>query len=265
MTTSLEEGARAFGITLSPAQNDAFETYYRELVAWNARVNLTAITARDDVLVKHFLDSLSVVPVIAREAKQSPTRDLEIASRSFDSATKTVAPLRTLAMTIRVIDIGAGAGFPGIPLKIALPHLRVTLLEATGKKVAFLNHILAQLELHDAVAIQARAEDLARDAAHRARYDVAVARAVANLATLLEYALPFVRQSGVFIAQKGVDVHDEIRAAARALDILGGRVREIAPVQLPGLEPRHLVVIEKIAATPDKYPRRAGIPERKPL
>ncbi|MCI0474821.1 MAG: 16S rRNA (guanine(527)-N(7))-methyltransferase RsmG, partial [Anaerolineales bacterium] len=213
-----------------------------------------AITARDDVIVKHFLDSLSAAPVIASAAKQSPN-NLEIASSQ-----KTL-----LAMTMRLIDIGTGAGFPGLPLKIALPHLRVTLLEATGKKVAFLNHIRAQLELHDAVAIQARAEDLARDAAHRARYDVAVARAVANLATLLEYALPFVRRGGIFIAQKGVDVDDEIRAAARALELLGGRVREVVLVQLPGLEPRHLVVVEKIAVTPDKYPRRAGTPERQPL
>ena len=230
---SLADSARAFGITLTPAQDDAFETYYRELVAWNARVNLTAITARDDVLVKHFLDSLSVAPQL---------RDGQ-----------------------RVIDLGAGAGFPGIPLKIVLPHLRLTLLEATGKKVAFLKHIIAQLDLRDAVAIQARAEDLGHHAAHRAQYDVAVARAVANLATLLEYALPFVRQGGIFIAQKGVAVDEEIRAAARALDLLGGRVRDVAPVQLPGLEPRHLVVVEKVATTPDQYPRRAGIPERKPL
>ncbi|MBM3127598.1 MAG: 16S rRNA (guanine(527)-N(7))-methyltransferase RsmG [Chloroflexi bacterium] len=258
MTSPLDEGARAFGITLTPAQTDAFDTYYRELVAWNTRVNLTTITARDDVIVKHFLDSLSVAAVIASEAKQSPIRDLD-APRAASSR-KTL-----LAMTPRVIDIGAGAGFPGIPLKIALPHLRLILLEATGKKVAFLKHIITQLDLRDAVAIQARAEDLARDAAHRAQYDVAVARAVANLATLVEYALPFVRQGGVFIAQKGVEVDDEIRAAARALALLGGRVRAIAPVRLPGLEPRHLVVIEKVAATPERYPRRAGVPERQPL
>ncbi|MEW5717151.1 MAG: 16S rRNA (guanine(527)-N(7))-methyltransferase RsmG [Chloroflexota bacterium] len=271
MTISLVEGARAFGVELTPAQHDAFETYYRELVVWNARVNLTAITARDDVIVKHFLDSLSVVPMLHR---------LVIARSNLSGATISVAESKVrdeaisesrgdcfapLAMTMRLIDIGAGAGFPGLPLKIALPHLRLTLLEATGKKVAFLKHIIAQRDLRDAVAIQARAEDLARDAAHCAQYDVAVARAVAHLATLLEYALPFVRQGGVFIAQKGVDVAAETCAAARALELLGGRVREVAPVQLPGLEPRRLIVVEKIAATPDKYPRRAGIPERKPL
>ncbi len=166
---------------------------------------------------------------------------------------------------LRLIDIGAGAGFPGLPLKIALPELHLTLLETTGKKVAFLRHIIAQLQLRDALAIQARAEDLGRDPAYREEYAVAVARAVANLATLLEYALPFVRQGGVFIAQKGVDVDDEIRQAQRALDVLGGRVRASVPVQLPGLEPRHLIVVEKIAATPAAYPRRAGVPARKPL
>jgi len=218
MTTSLDEGARAFGITLTPAQTDAFEAYYRELVAWNARVNLTAITARDDVIVKHFLDSLSVAPilqriVIASEAKQSPNREAETLA---PHASAGVASRKPLAMTTRLIDIGAGAGLPGIPLKIVLPHLRLTLLEATRKKIEFLKHIITQLNLPDAVAVHARAEDLARDAAHRAQYDAAVARAVASLATLLEYALPFVRQGGVFIAQKGVEVDDEIRAATRA-------------------------------------------------
>jgi 16S rRNA (guanine527-N7)-methyltransferase len=164
-----------------------------------------------------------------------------------------------------LIDIGTGAGFPGIPLKIILSDLRLTLLEATGKKVEFLKHIIARLPLRDVTAIQARAEDLAHKIDHREQYDVAVARAVANLATLAEYALPFVRVGGLFIAQKGVDIDDELKQAKRALKELGGRVREIVPVQLPGLEQRHLIVIEKINATPNKYPRRAGIPERKPL
>jgi 16S rRNA (guanine527-N7)-methyltransferase len=234
MTLSpLAEGARTFGIELTPAQSDAFETYYRELIGWNARVNLTAITERDEVIVKHFLDSLSVAPQV-RAAQ-------------------------------RVIDIGAGAGLPGLPLKIVLPHLRMMLLEATGKKVEFLKHIIMRLGLRETIALHARAEDLAHNAAHRAQYDVAVARAVANLATLLEYALPFVRQGGVLIAQKGVAVNAEVRAATGALQLLGGRVREIVPVQLPGLELRHLVVVEKAAATPQRYPRRAGVPERKPL
>lgn len=225
--------ARAFGVTLTPAQSDAFETYYRELVAWNARVNLTALTTRDEVFLKHFLDSLSIAPHI------EPAQ--------------------------RLIDIGSGAGFPGLALKIALPSLRVTLLEATGKKIAFLRHLTTQLDLRDVTLLHARAEEAAHDAAQRAQYDVAVARAVAPLATLLEYALPFLRRGGVFIAQKGIAVDEEVRAATHARAVLGGRVREIVPAQLPGLEQRHLVIIEQVAAMPDKYPRRAGIPARQPL
>ncbi len=232
---SLVDSAREFGITLTPEQQDTFETYYRELVAWNARTNLTAITERDQVIVKHFLDSLSIAPI-----------------------------LRQFTPSVRLIDIGTGAGFPGIPLKIVFPDTRLTLVETTGKKVAFLKHMIVQLHLHDTLAIQARAEDLGRDQVHREKYAVAVARAVANLATLLEYALPFVYIGGLFIAQKGVTVEEEIREARRALDAMGGRVREIVPVQLPGLEPRHLIVVEKIAPTPAAYPRRAGMPERKP-
>jgi 16S rRNA (guanine527-N7)-methyltransferase len=231
----LDEHAREFGIELSSAQLDAFERYDRELVAWNARVNLTAITARDEVIVKHFLDSLSVAPVLRRLASHS------------------------------LIDIGSGAGFPGLPLKIVFPSLRVTLLEATGKKVEFLKHMIAELNLLDATTIHGRAEEWSRDAAHREKYDVAVARAVAELPTLLEYALPFARVGGVFIAYKGVDVDDELRRAERAIKELGGRLSEVRSVQLPGLEPRHLIVVEKIAATPSKYPRAAGAPKRKPI
>lgn len=231
--TEFIAAARAFDVTLTTEQCDAFETYYRELVTWNARVNLTAITDRHEVFVKHFLDSLSVAPFV-RAAR-------------------------------RVLDIGSGAGFPGVPLKIALPHLQMTLLEATGKKVAFLQHIVTRLDLREVTVLHARAEDAAHDATQRAQYDVVVARAVASLATLCEYALPFVQQGGVFIAQKGVAVEDEVRAATHACTVLGGCVCEVVPVRLPGLEPRHLVIIEKISATPDTYPRRAGVPERRPL
>ena len=225
--------ARAFGLELTSVQLNAFEIYYRELNEWNARVNLTAITERDQVLVKHFLDSLSIAPLLGSASS--------------------------------LIDIGTGAGFPGVPLKIVFPHLRLTLLEATRKKLEFLRHIIGELQLQNTLAIQARAEDLGHDPAHRAQYDCALARAVAELATLFEYSLPFVRIGGTFIAQKGVAVEDEIRRAERALNTLGGRVREIVPVQLPGLELRHLVVVEKTAATPSTYPRRAGIPERRPI
>lgn len=237
--TQLLNGARALGVDLTPEQLSAFEIYYRELRAWNARANLTAIVERDQVMVKHFLDSLSIVPVLRQTFSAAP------GSQSL-------------------IDIGSGAGFPGLPLKIVFPEIHVTLLEATRKKVAFLEHIIAQLQLQ-VTAIHARAEDLAHDPVHREKYDAAVARAVADLAALLEYALPFVRVGGIFVAQKGIQVDDEIHRAARALETLGGRIREIVSVQLPELEPRHLVVVEKITATPPNYPRRAGLAEKKPL
>jgi len=229
----LGDGACQFGIDLTAAQQAAFELYYRELSDWNARINLTSITGRDEVLVKHFLDSLSAAPIIASAR--------------------------------HLIDVGSGAGLPGIPLKIVFPDLHLTLLETTGKKVDFLKHAITQLEFENAQAIQSRAEDLGHDAAHRERYDVAVARAVATLSTLAEYALPFVRVGGMFIAYKGVDVAVELQSAARAIQKLGGRAREIIPVQLPGLEPRHLIVVEKISATPEKFPRRAPLPKQKPL
>jgi len=227
------EQVRDFTAPLTPEQINAFQIFSRDLITANERINLTAITNPDAIALKHFLDSLSLAPLVRN------------------------------AQTL--IDIGSGAGFPGIPLKIALPHLRVTLLEATGKKVAFLNQIINTLNLRDISAIQARAEDLGRDPQHREQYDAAVARGVADLAILSEYALPFVRVGGIFIAQKGVSVDEEVARAASAFQVLGGRVREIVPVHLPELEPRHLIVVEKISATPKEYPRRAGLPERKPL
>ena len=231
----LVEYAREFGIELTLAQLELFETYYRELAAWNERMNLTAITERYQVIVKHFLDSLSVALAFRQGAPKS------------------------------LIDVATGAGFPGLPLKIVYPATRVTLVEATGKKVKFLDHAIAQLNLQDTTPIHARAEDLAHDPNHREKYDVAVARAVAGMATLVEYTLPFVHVGGVFIAQKGVDIDEEMRNATRAVKILGGRVRSIIPVQLPELGQRHLVVVEKISKTPPQYPRRAGLPKQEPL
>ena len=231
----LRQHAREFGIELTPAQLEQFETLYREMTAWNERTNLTSITERDQVIVKHFLDSLSVALAFKQGIPQS------------------------------LIDVGAGAGFPGLPLKIVYPDMRVTLLEATGKKVEFIKHAITRLNLRDAVAIQSRAEDLAHDPVHREKYDAAIARAVADMSVLAEYMLPFVRVGGMFIAQKGVDIEEEMRNASRALKILGGSVREIIPVQLPELEKRHLVIVKKTNATPIKYPRRAGVPSKQPL
>jgi len=166
----------------------------------------------------------------------------------------------------RIIDVGSGAGFPGLPIRIARPDLQLTLLEATRKKCDFLRHIAVALALERVTIVQARAEDAARDAAHREQYDVAIARAVAETATLAEYLLPFVRVGGQAVAQKSGDVEAEVARASAAITALGGRVQRIAPVKTPGIdELRFVLVVDKVAPTPDRYPRRAGVPAKRPI
>lgn len=233
----LEAGAEEWGLILTPDQVEAFELYYRQLVVWNERANLTAITDCEEVQIRHFLDSLSCLQV-----------------------------LTDLSPEARCIDIGAGAGFPGLPLKIIRPQLRLTLLESTGKKVRFLDHMVRKLGLQGVELIKGRAEELGRRPDRRESYDVALARAVAQLPVLLEYALPLLKLGGVFVAQKGMEIEDEVEDARPAMEILGGRIKEVKTVQLPGMEaPRHLVVVEKVAPTPQKYPRRVGLPGKRPL
>jgi len=237
----LIEGARAWGLQLTPDQQAAFQLYLQELVAWNHKFNLTAITDPEQVESLHFLDSLSVLQ--AEEAR-------DVLSRPGT----------------RVIDIGTGAGFPGIPLKLACPSIRLTLLEATGKKVAFLEHLGQSLGLQGVTAAHGRAEELGHDPAHREQYDLALARAVAELPTLVEYALPFCRIGGWMVAQRGEGGFADAQAAQRAIALLGGTLQRVVPVQLPGLrEGRTLVVIHKAAPTPAGYPRRPGVPGKRPL
>jgi 16S rRNA (guanine527-N7)-methyltransferase len=232
----LADGAATLGLALSPAQLDQFERYAAELIDWNQRANLTSVVDPLGITHKHFLDSLSTLTVCHLQAGD------------------------------RIIDIGSGAGFPGLPIRIARPDLRLTLLEATRKKCDFLRHVAAALELADVTIINARAEDAARDAAQRERYDAALARAVADMATLAEYLLPFVRVGGWAIAHKSGDVAAEVERAGAALAALGGHVQRIVPVSVPGLdEARAIVMIEKVTPTPDKYPRRAGMPVKRPV
>jgi 16S rRNA (guanine527-N7)-methyltransferase len=232
-------GARQLNITLTGRQLADFETCYRELVAWNQRFNLTAITDWEGVLVRHFLDSLSCLKAL---------------------------PRAELAAGARIIDVGTGAGFPGLPLKIVCPGMRLTLLEATGKKVAFLEHLVRVLGLKGVEAIHGRAEELGHNPAHRERYDWALARAVAEMPTLTEYLLPLVRVGGAVLAQKGEGAAAEVHGANAAIATRGGRVRQLVPVELRGLaETRYLVVVDKVAATPEKYPRRPGMPEKRPI
>ncbi|MBX5492088.1 MAG: 16S rRNA (guanine(527)-N(7))-methyltransferase RsmG [Chloroflexi bacterium] len=239
----LAAGAAALGLPLTETQRARFERYRAALLAWNARVNLTAIVEPEAVERLHFLDSLTcTLPLLARWG--------------------TAAAIPSL----RVIDVGSGAGFPGLPLKIALPQLRLTLLEATGKKAAFLTHVVAELGLTDVAVVAERAEVIGHHPAHREAYDVALARAVAALPALLELTLPFLRVGGVLIAPRKGELAAELAAAAPALAALGGAARPLVPITLPALaDGRALVVVDKVAPTPAAYPRRPGVPAKRPL
>jgi 16S rRNA (guanine527-N7)-methyltransferase len=230
----LAETAAAWGLPLSAEQRARFELYADELLAWNAHTNLTAIRARDEVYSRHFLDSL----VLARHWG---------------------APPRSLA------DIGTGAGFPGLPLKILRPELELLLLDSVGKKTAFLAHVVAHLGLDGVRIVTGRAEELGHDPGERERYDLVTGRAVADLRVLAEYALPLLRVGGRLLAPKGPGAADEASAAAHALRALGGSLSAIEPVELPGLELRAMVIIDKVAPTDRRYPRAVGVPAKKPL
>jgi 16S rRNA (guanine527-N7)-methyltransferase len=241
----LADGARELEVPLTGDQLGAFRIYYETLVAWNERMNLTRITDYEAVQVKHFLDSLSCVPVITDAAT--------VLNWSTDAS-------------LRAIDMGTGAGFPGVPLKIALPTLSLTLLEATGKKAEFLRFLVERLKLSEVVVANARAEDAGQELTYREQYDLALARAVAGMATLAELTLPLVRVGGLVIAQKGEDPAAEVEAAQTAIVTLGGQVQNIVPVSVPGLaEARHLVVLQKVSSAPGRYPRRSGMPAKRPL
>lgn len=230
--------AREFGLDLTTAQQDQFERYYHLLVEWNEKFNLTSITEYSDVQLKHFLDSLSVAPVL----------------------------LQAGVLNKQLIDVGAGAGFPGIPLAIALGDLQVTELEATGKKVRFLQEVVQELGLENVSAVHGRAEEAAHQPQSRARFDFAVARALAPMRTLVEYTLPFVRVGGTLVAYRAVEAQQETMQADKAIQLLGGRVREITGVKLGTLDDvRHLVIIDKVQSTPNEYPRAGGAPKNKPL
>jgi len=241
---ALINGARALlNLELTPAQVSAFQLYSDELRAWNEKFNLTAITQPQDIQIKHFLDSLSVLKV------------MDAGRRLVDGGP-----------AWRVIDVGTGAGFPGVPLKIVCPAVQLTLVEATGKKAAFCEHLVQALKLSTVTVVNARAEEVGRRPEHRERYDWALARAVAEMPTLAEYLLPLVKRGGRALAQKGKDAPAETYGASRAIQKLGGELEQILEVELPGVaEPRYLVVLKKVAATPPRFPRRPGVPGKTPL
>lgn len=236
MNQLLEIKLKELNIQINEIQKKQFDTFYSMLVEWNKVMNLTGITEYEEVIEKHFVDSLSIVNI-------------------FD-----------LSEINTVIDVGTGAGFPGIPLKIAFPHLKITLLDSLNKRINFLDSVIDELKLDGIYTIHGRAEDFAKIDDYRERYDLCVSRAVANLSTLSEYCLPYIRVGGMFISYKSGDVDDEVLESKKAISILGGKLDNVVKFQLPGTDiNRSFIKIEKIKNTGKKYPRKAGLPSKEPL
>lgn len=230
----LKEGSLEYGIELSDAQADKFINYAEVLKDWNTRINLTAIEEDKDIIIKHFIDSLSIAPYIKK-------------------------------VGLSVIDVGTGAGFPGIPLKIAIDNLKVTLLDSLDKRIKFLNEVISTAQLNDITAVHGRAEDFGTNPSYREKFDISTARAVAALPVLLEYCLPFVKIGGTFIAMKGNNI-EELKDSKKALSILGGEIDEVKEITLPfGEMKRNIITVRKLRQTPTKYPRKAGKPSKEPL
>lgn len=224
------------GIHLSDIQQEQFDRYYELLIEWNRVMNLTGITAYEEVNLKHFTDSLTIVRI------------------------------NDMKNVFTLIDIGTGAGFPGIPIKIAFPHIKVVLLDSLNKRIKFLNEVVEKLNLDNVETLHGRAEDYAKKAEYREQFDMCVSRAVANLSTLGEYCVPFVKKGGCFVSYKSADSDEEINQSEKAISILGGKISKIDKFMLSGSDMgRALVVIEKDKNTPQKYPRKAGVPSKEPL
>ena len=236
MSQIFESKLAELGITLTEEQKKQFVQFYELLVEWNKVMNLTGITDYEEVNEKHFVDSLSIVKAIDINKVET------------------------------VIDIGTGAGFPGIPLKIAFPHLKIVLLDSLNKRINFLNHVIKELGLQNISTIHGRAEDFAKMPEYREKFDLCVSRAVSNLATLSEYCLPYVKLGGMFVPYKSGEIDDEVNESKTAIYLLGGKLDEVVKFQLPGTEiGRSFLKIEKKQTTSKKYPRKAGLPAKEPL
>lgn len=233
-TTKFINDLKAIGIELSDEQLEQFLTYYEMLIEKNKVMNLTAITDFDEVLEKHFEDSLSLIQAVDLEKSQA------------------------------VIDLGTGAGFPGIPLKIAFPNLQITLADSLNKRILFLDDVIRELGLVGIDTVHGRAEDLAKNSDYREKFDLCVSRAVANLSTLSEYCLPFVKIGGKFISYKAGECDEEVAASKSSIFLLGGKISDIKKFEL-GESGRAFVIIDKVSGTPKKYPRKAGTPSKDPL
>jgi 16S rRNA (guanine527-N7)-methyltransferase len=232
----LRRKAHLIGIELSDRQCEQFQMYYEYLVEMNKVMNLTGITEKEEVIDKHFIDSLALA------SKMDLTGDME------------------------VLDLGTGAGFPGIPLKIAFPNLKITLLDSLNKRIKFLNDVIEQLELQDITAIHGRAEEYAKKGKLREQFDLCVSRAVANLSSLSEYCIPYLKKGGYFVSYKSGNIEEELLNAKNAIAILGAKLERVDEFMIPETEiSRSFVVIKKTKETPNKYPRKAGLPSKSPL
>lgn len=236
MSQIFDEMMKELNIEVTDQMKQQFDKYYELLVEWNKVMNLTGITEYDEVNSKHFIDSISIVKAMDVNSVES------------------------------VIDIGTGAGFPGIPLKIVFPHLKVTLLDSLNKRIKFLNTVIDELGLGDICTIHGRAEDFAKKVEYREKYDLCVSRAVANLSTLSEYCLPYVKVNGYFMPYKSGDIDEELNDSKTAVKILGGKIEDTVKFQLPGTDiGRSFIKIRKVKNTGKKFPRKAGLPSKEPL
>lgn len=236
MSKIFESKLNELGITLTDQQKQQFVKFYELLVEWNKVMNLTGITECEEVNEKHFVDSLSIVKAI------------------------------DISKVETIIDVGTGAGFPGIPLKIAFPHLKVVLLDSLNKRIKFLDTVINELGLDDIKTIHGRAEDFSKQGDYREQFDLCVSRAVANLATLSEYCIPYVKKGGLFVPYKSGEIEEEIDQSKKAVHVLGGKIEDVVKFRLPGTEiGRSFVIIRKLQNTARKYPRKAGLPSKEPI
>ena len=240
----LRKSAIQLGIELSDEQINKFQKYYEMLIETNKVMNLTAITGKEEVILKHFVDSISIVKVLPDMIKYIDSDNI----------------------SIKILDLGTGAGFPGIPLKIVFPAIDIVLLDSLNKRINFLNSVIDELKLLGINAIHGRAEEMARNKEYREKFDLCVSRAVANLSTLSEYCLPFIKVNGKFISYKASEIEEEVDNAGNALKILGGNLTAVKKIILPESDiERSFVIIDKVKNTPKTYPRKAGTASRNPL
>lgn len=246
-----KEQLAKIGVQLSDVQHNQLDRYFEILVEWNEFMNLTGITEYEEVNQKHFVDSLVLyLPLRLLQDEKVKTEYENVLNKS----------------DIKLIDVGTGAGFPGLPIKIAYPEMKVVLLDSLNKRVKFLNEVIGQLGLTGIDAVHGRAEEAARNKAYREQFDISVSRAVANLSSLVEYNLPFVKVGGYFVAYKSGNVDEEVEAAKKAVSVLGGHIEALCRYNLPDSDiERSLILIKKVKNTAGKYPRKAGMPTKEPI